>query len=104
MSKLPDIAVTVLSAHLWGASVVDACTDVLPDRAVPLLLTGAAMTGVIASLLWVARGTRINNGSLGLLVRTIASVTQPADAHAELRLVQEMGAEVSPVVPVRLLR
>jgi hypothetical protein len=88
MSKMPAMTLTILSAALWGVSIASAFTPMVPDRADLLIVAGAAMTGIIAALLWVARGTRIHNGSLGLLARTVADVTRPADVHAGLRRVQ----------------
>jgi hypothetical protein len=39
-------------------------------------------------MLWVVRWLRRQTSSLGLLVRTIADVTRPADAHGQLRQVK----------------
>jgi hypothetical protein len=85
MSTWSAIAVSALSVAMWGVSIIGVDTPAMPERAFLAVLAGAAMTGVMAAMLWVMSWVRRRAGSLGLLVRTIADVTRP-DAGLSGRL------------------
>jgi hypothetical protein len=88
MCQLPAIAASIVSAALWSASIFGVYAPMMPGRVFLALLAGAAMTGVIAAILWVMSWARSRAGSIGLLVRTIADVTRPDAGQARLHQVK----------------
>jgi hypothetical protein len=88
MPALPAIAASALSVVMWAVSIIGVCTPAMPARVFLAILAGAAMTGIIAVMLWIVHWARRRAGAIGLLVRTIADVTRPDSGYGELRGVE----------------
>lgn len=75
------LAVSVLSAALWGTSVADIWAGMLPRAALLVMLTAAGASAVIAVLLFVGAALLDNRDAKTILARTVGDLTRQHAAH-----------------------
>jgi len=66
------ITATIVSAGLWTAAITNVFTAVMSGSGGMVLTGGAVMTGIVASVLWVARILR--NEDRQMLIRLSADL------------------------------
>lgn len=82
--RLVAVAITIFSAALWGADIVNVFTEWMPGRGAEVEGGAAVMTGIVAALLWVALWAR--DWDLTHLIRLSADLYRriPADDRPPL--------------------